>query len=81
MAVDRFSYLLCFLFRRRQQKIRMANNAKAATPPSTPPIIAPRFEDAALGMLVGVLDGEAVADSTGDNAVIPVATEEVSVSS
>jgi hypothetical protein len=58
----------------------MANSAKAATTPSTPPIIAPRFEDAAVGMPVGVLDGEAVswgAAWTDDNAVAPVVSEVV----
>lgn len=45
---------------------------KTETPPTTPPIIAPRFEDAALGVLDGVLDGDALAARTEDNAVTPV---------
>lgn len=79
MAVDRFPCLVCFLLRRRQQKIRIVNSANAARPPSTPPIIAPRFEDAAFGMLVGVADEETprwVAARTEDE-VTPVVPEEV----
>lgn len=78
--VSRFPY---FLLRRQQQKINIAHIIKAATPPTTPPIIAPRFEDAALGVLDGVLDGKAVtwlAGRTEDNAVAPVVSAAVDVS-
>jgi hypothetical protein len=45
---------------------------KTATPPTAPPMIAPLFEDAALGLLDGVLDGDVLAARTEDNAVSPV---------
>jgi hypothetical protein len=51
---------------------------KTATPPTTPPMIAPRFEDEALLVLDEVLDGDAPA--TEDDAVIPVAPRAVDVS-
>lgn len=38
----------------------MASSTKAATPASTPPMIAPRFGDVVFGMLTGVLDAEGV---------------------
>lgn len=78
MTLDFFPGLPWFLLRRRQQKIRMASSAKAATPPSTPPMIAPRFGDVVFGRLTGVLDAEGapwVAARTEDNAVMPVAVE------
>lgn len=61
----------------------MANSARAARPPSTPPIIAPRFEGVAFRMLVGVLDGEAApgdAARAEERVVAPVASGEVNVS-
>ena len=51
-----------------------------ATPPTTPPIIAPLFEDAASGLLEGALDGDALAARTEDNAVTPVGSVVVDMS-
>lgn len=53
---------------------------KTATPPTTPPMIAPLFEDAALGLSDGVLDGDALAARTEDNAVTPVGSVVVNMS-
>lgn len=49
----------------------MPHITNTATPPTTPPMIAPLFDDAALGLLDGVLDGDALAPRTEDNAVTP----------
>lgn len=73
MTLDFFLRAPCFLLRRRQQKIKMASSTKAATPASTPPMIAPRFGDVVLGMLTGVLDAEDVpwvAARTEENPVM-----------
>jgi hypothetical protein len=52
----------------------IAHMTKAPTPPTTPPIMAPRFDDAALAVSDGLLDGEAIpllAARTEDSAVAP----------
>jgi hypothetical protein len=74
---SRFPY---FLLRRQQKKSRMAHMTKTATPPTTPPMIAPLFEDAALGLSDGVLDGDALVARTEDNAVTPVGSVVVDMS-
>ncbi|OQE09539.1 hypothetical protein PENVUL_c006G10377 [Penicillium vulpinum] len=51
----------------------MAHMTKAATPPTTPPIIAPRFEDAPPGVLDEVLVADALAART--EPVTPVAAD------
>lgn len=56
---------------------------KTATPPTTPPIIAPPFEDPVLLLLDGVLVGEAFAPlpaRTEDSAVTPVGSVAIDVS-
>lgn len=69
MRVELFSRFPYSLLRRQQQKIRTAHITKTAIPPITPPMIAPRFEDGALG----VLD---VSEPAGVSEVIEEAVEE-----
>lgn len=73
----RFPYSL---LRRQQQKSRTIHKIKTAIPPTTPPMIAPRFEDAAFGLLNEVLDGDALAARIEDNAVAPVGSMAMVVS-
>ena len=50
----------------------MAHMTKTATPPTTPPMIAPRFEDVAPRVLDEVLDGDALDVTPVDSVVVDV---------
>lgn len=73
--VEPFSRFPCSLLRRQQQKSRTAHITKTAAPPITPPMIAPRFEDGALGVLdvsepAGVSEAIEEAVEEGGDAVV-----------
>lgn len=73
--VEPFLHFPYSLLRRQQQKSRTAHMTKTAIPPITPPMIAPRFEDGALGVLdvsepVDVSEAIEEAAKEGEDAVV-----------